>query len=256
MMIFDFISQAEIEDLPDHDPPAAFIEFVRIAKARLRERTSEISSDDPGGWDELQEARQGFMNVVVAAAKNYSIEPIASLSVPRIKDFDADAHRQFGSDLDHYLTQILLDNNSRVKKDSVLISPDTKSAIRTYIFHLRELIEKAEGVDEIRRNALLRKLDEFESELEKRRLSLMAVTVLAITLVSAPGGFGATADLANKLITNILRSVGEAKQAEDEMRRLPSAVSPMAITGPRKEALRSSEAASHRPADLDDDIPF
>jgi hypothetical protein len=39
MIIFDFITQEEIDDLPDDDPQAAFVRFVRIAQRRLRDRT-------------------------------------------------------------------------------------------------------------------------------------------------------------------------------------------------------------------------
>jgi hypothetical protein len=39
MIIFDFITQDEIDDLPDDDPQAAFVSFVRIAQHRLGERS-------------------------------------------------------------------------------------------------------------------------------------------------------------------------------------------------------------------------
>jgi len=80
--------------------------------------------------------------------------------------------------------------------------------IRTYIFHLRDLIEKADDLDEPKREVLLRRLSEFEAELDKKRLNLIAVTVLAITLAGAPGALWSSADVANKLLTNILRVVG------------------------------------------------
>jgi hypothetical protein len=35
MNIFDFFTQEELDDLPDDDPQAAFIAFVRIAQRRL-----------------------------------------------------------------------------------------------------------------------------------------------------------------------------------------------------------------------------
>jgi hypothetical protein len=60
-----------------------------------------------------QTVDEGFMNVVIAAGKKYEIEPFASLSVPRLNKFDSEIHRQFKADLDHYLTQLLLDNSSR-----------------------------------------------------------------------------------------------------------------------------------------------
>jgi hypothetical protein len=251
--IFDFIMQDEIDDLPDDDPQAAFVKFVRIAQRRLAERTTQIDSNDQSGWEELNEARLGFMNVVIAAAKKYEIEPFATLFVPRLKDFNSDEHRQFKADLDHYLTQLLLDNSSRSKRDSVLISPRLKDSIRTYIFHLRKLIESADDLDETKRHVLLRRLTDFEAELDKKRLNLLAVTVLAITLAGAPGGLWSSADAANKLLTNILRVVGEAKLADDAARRLPSSAAPMAITGPRPNEVVQRD---FRQLEMDDDIPF
>jgi hypothetical protein len=64
MIIFDFITQEEIDDLPDDDPQAAFVRFVRIAQRRLGERTTQIDPNDQSGWEELNEARHGFMNAL------------------------------------------------------------------------------------------------------------------------------------------------------------------------------------------------
>lgn len=249
MYVFDFISPAEIADLPDDDPQAAFVQFVRIAQRRLGERSAELRPDDESDWEMLTEARLGFMNVVIGAAKKYEIEPFASMDVPRYKDFGREDHRQFRADLDHYLTQLLLDNNSRSKRESVLITAELSTTIRTYVFHLRQLIETASDLDESKRTVLLRRLSEFEAELEKKRLSIVAVAVLAITLAGAPGAVWASADVANKLLTNILRAVGEAKIADDAARLPPPSTAPMSLTGPRKHEKPSSR-------DLDDDIPF
>ena len=255
MMIFDFITQEEIDELPDDDPRAAFMTLVRIAQRKLGERTAQLDNNERDSWELLNEARHGFMNVIIAAAKKYEVEPFASLSVPRIEDFKTDVHRQFKADLDHYLTQLLLDNSSRAKRDSVAVSPELKTTIRTYLHHLREAIDHADDLSEARRNILLRKLAEFEAELEKKRLSLMAVALMAITLLSAPGGLGATAEIATKLVTNILRTIGEAKLADDEARRLPSSVAPMAITAPRRNDPELIPPREKR-GDMDDEIPF
>jgi len=254
MIVFDFITQEEIDDLPDDDPQAAFVRFVRIAQRRLGERIREIDTSDEAGWRELKEAQHGFMNVVVAAAKNYRIEPFVSLGIPRVREFDSDINQQFRADLDHYLTQLLLDNSSRAKRDSVLVPLELKTTIRTYLFHLRELIEKADDLDQAKRESLLRCLFEFEAELDKKRLSLLAVTMLAITFLGAPGALWSSADVANRVLTNILRVVGEAKMADDAMRRLPSSEAPKAITGPRPNDPNLAKKST-RP-DMDDEIPF
>lgn len=253
MMIFDFITQDEMDDLPDDDPQSAFTRFVEISRRRLAEQI-EKTSDDETGWHERNEAQHGFMNVVIAAAKMFEIEPLMSLSVPRATKFDSDAYRDFRSDLDHYLTQLLLSNSARAKRDSILVPPELKTNIRTYLFHLRELIEDDKDLGETKRQALLRHLADFEKELEKKRLNLLAVTVLAITILGAPGALWASADIANKLLTNILRVVGEAKIADDANRQLPSAAPALAITGPRPAEMIFGDFAKSTSAD--DDIPF
>jgi hypothetical protein len=93
----------------------------------------------------------------------------------------------------------------------------------------------------------LKHLADFEAALEKKRLNLLAVTVFAITLLGAPGALGSSAEIAGKLVANILRTVGEAKVQDDATRRLPSPAPPLAITGPRPDLDTS---------DMDDDIPF
>jgi hypothetical protein len=184
MLIFDFITQEEIDDLPDDDPQAAFMAFVRIAQRRLAEQTAKFDSSD---WQVIDEARNGFMNVVIAAAKKFGIEPIASIDVPRLQDSTAETYRQFKADIDHLFTQLLLDNSSRTKRDSVLISSDLKTRIRAYAFRLRELIEKAEDLDNAKRQVLLHRLSEFEAALDKKRLNLLTVAMLALAFANAPG---------------------------------------------------------------------
>ena len=259
MDIFDFITQDEIDDLPDDDPSAAFTEFARIAQRRLNEETRGVHTDDEQGWRIVNDARHGFVNVVVAAAKKYEIEPFASLEVPRVNDFGSDDHRQFRADLDHYLTQLVLDNGSRRKRASVSLAEDVRASIRGHVHEIKLAIDKADLTD-AKRAALLKCLSEFEAELEKRRLNLMAVTLLTITLAGAPGSIAATGEL----LGNIWRAVAEAKLAENESKPLIADPRPLAITGPRNEGVRIAKGkrrVSEGPResfnqDLDDEIPF
>jgi hypothetical protein len=139
------------------------------------------------------------VNVVTAAAKKYRIEPIASLDVPRMKDFGDQTYRQFKADIDHLFTQLLLDNSSRTKRDSVLISPDLKTRIRAYAFRLRELIERAEDLDDAKRQVLLHRLSEFEAALDKKRLNLLTVAMLALAFANAPGELAASGQVVHGL---------------------------------------------------------
>jgi hypothetical protein len=135
MSVLDFITQDELDDL-DEDPRRAFMSLVTIAQLRLVEQKG-FDPQEQSEWEARQELRYSFMNFVVAAGKRLEIEPFASMQVPRHKDYGDPDYRQFRADLDHYITQLLIDNSIRTKKDSVGVLPKTKDKIRQYVYALR-----------------------------------------------------------------------------------------------------------------------
>lgn len=249
MNIFDFITQEEIEDLPD-DNEAAFLSFVRIARARLSEATSKLDPRQEDEWEMVNEARHGFMNVVTAAARRYDISPFSKIDVPKIGQFANDTHRQFVADLDHYMTQLLLSDGLRTKRDSVLLSEQAKQRIKTHLHHLREQIEKEDMPDKTRQD-LFAKLEVFEQELNKRRLSLLAIAKITVEILAAPGALVASYDIATKLLSNVMVTVAQEKAQEDPSKALSS---PSAILPARpSEVAPKTESFS---VDDDSDIPF
>jgi hypothetical protein len=186
MTILNFVSQDELDDLDD-DPRIAFMTLVDHAQRRLAEQTKRLDPQDESQWEQREELRHSFMNVVIAAAKRFQIEPFVSMEVPRLSDFKQNVdYRQFKADLDHYITQLVIDNSIRAKQDSVAILPNSKDRIRSYVHGLRQCIEQANMTDP-KREALLKKLDQFEAELEKRRLNILAVARVAFELLAMPG---------------------------------------------------------------------
>ncbi|MEA2824853.1 MAG: hypothetical protein QOF03_1335 [Alphaproteobacteria bacterium] len=255
MNIFEFITQDEIDELPE-DPNWAFVNFVRHAQRRLTEYSQAISSNDEEGWRAIQDAQYSFKNVVVAAAKQYGIEPFMSTSVPHLNRVGADDYRQFIADLDHYMTQLVLDHSIRGKRESVFIATPVKDKIRVYVYELKKCIDAADITD-AKRAALLDKLADFERELDKRRLSLWAVMTITFTILSVPGGVWSSVDIVSKLTSNILQTVGEAKATDDETRQLIPTQEPKALMPPRKpEEEVVDKKRSFQRGDLDDEIPF
>lgn len=249
--IFNFISQDDIDDLDD-DPRIAFATLARLAQQRLVEQIAELDGRDEVEWERIEELRHSYMNVVVAAAKRFEIEPFISMQVPRYSEFrNKIDHREFQADLDHYLTQLMLDNRIRAKRDSVAILPKSKDNIRSYVFGLRKCIEQA-NMTEPKREALFKRLDEFEEELEKRRLNLLVVARIALEVLAVPGALWASADVANKLVTNIMQVVAEARMVEQETQKLAPTTSPKALSSPRAEEPSAGFGRSSR----DDEIPF
>jgi hypothetical protein len=194
------------------------------------------------------------MNAVLASARTYEIEPFYSMPVPKIGDFDQRQFQQFEHDVEHYVTQLVLNNSFQKRRDSVEILPKSKDSIRSYVHGLRECIE-ASNMTVAKREALLKRLDDFERELEKRRTSLLSVALLTFELLAVPGGVWASYDIAAKLITNMMQTVAESKAEEKEGQPVIAAQAPLkALMPPRPESPTTKRQSFSD--ELDDDVPF
>jgi hypothetical protein len=266
MGFFDFFNADDLDELPHEDTSKAFLMFVSKAQKALNSQTQGFdggSSEE--NWTHINDARHTFMNVIVAAAKMYEVEPFASTAVTPLDDFNDRDFRQFSADLDHYVTQLMLGSSMRARRESTEIPATSKDRIRKYLRALRECVEKAD-LSDAKREQLLKKIDAFEAELEKRRLTLVALTQLVIAISMVPGGVWASGQVAMELMNRVAEAVGEAKVAEDEVKQLPTAQPQKALSPPRKPEAPRPRRPSAAPAfeggfgapgaGTDDDIPF
>lgn len=256
MSIFSFVDQDDLDNL-DEDPRIAFMELANIAVRKLHEKTIDLNDNEQREWREMEELRFSCMNVLLAAAKRLEVEPFASMDVPPYDENRSSNWQAFKFDLDHYITQIVLDNSTRNRSGSVAILPKTKEQIRSYIHGLRECIENG-NLDDDKRESLLKKLDALEKELEKRRVSMIAVANAAFYLWAIPGSAWSSYEVANKLITNVMRTVGEAKEHEDSARQIAAPEPVKALSAPRKPETPQewSRSGNGWGSDIDEDIPF
>lgn len=194
MTILNFVTQEELDNL-DEDPRMAFMGLVNHAQRSLSHQLAKYDPEDEHGWRQREEIQQRFMNVVVAAGKRFEIEPFMSTVVPRHQDYRNSDYKQFESDLDHFVTQLVIDNSIRARRNSLEISPDSKDKIRSYIYGLRTCVERA-NMHESKRKALLEKLDQFERELGKKRINILAVTLLTFEILGIPGAAWASWEVA------------------------------------------------------------
>lgn len=252
MSILNFVDQDQLDEL-NEDPKIAFMELVNFAQRSLHDQTKPLDEDERGDWQKIEDLRLSFMNVVLASAKRFEIEPFVSMEVPNRRQFDMRDYDQFKFDLDHYVTQLVLDNSLRSKTDTVAILPKTKDTIRGYINGLRECIEKG-NMDRKKREALLQRLDALEAELEKRRVSMVTIARIAYHLWAVPGSMWASYDVANKLLSSMMHNVAEAKEEENAQKQLPAAEPPKALSPPRKPQANLFAGASF--GDTDDEVPF
>jgi hypothetical protein len=255
MNVLDFISLDQLDELPE-DGNQAFADLVRIASRNFTNGTANLNDNDEGDWRRLQDARYGFVNVLIAAAKRFDVKPFSTMEVPTLDGFGERDYRQFRADLDHFLTQLLIDNSVRSKRDSVEIESPVREKIRDYINALKQCIDKAELTD-VKRGSLRSKLAEFEKELDKKRLSIVAVANMAVVILGVPGALWASYEITQKLVTNIMESVAEAKVADDDRRKLPPTQGPIALLPPRAPEVHNSKPNSKGfGSKLDGEIPF
>lgn len=255
MNIFDFLTQDELDDAPE-DRATAFTYLVRIAQQRLNQATRGEDYDQ--NREEIDDARHGFMNVVVGLGRSYEIEPFASMDVPRYDNFSWNEHRQFKADLDHYMAQLVIGNSIRGRRESIILAPEAKSRIRTYLHHIKDCIDNAD-VPDAKRTTLHAKLAEFEAALEKNRLNILATGRVVLEILSVSANVLALADSATlqKLLSNVMVTVAEAKATDDDNRRLPPFDPPPVMLPPRREEPKpKSGPREDFSADLDDEIPF
>lgn len=251
MNVFDFISQDEIDELPE-DPRQAFSVFVRTAQRRLAEYTRPLlRSGEQDDYEEVESARYSFANVVLAAGRRLGIEPFASIEVPKLATYRRADYDQFVADLDHYLTQLALDTTFQSRADSVPLPSVSKDRIRSHLHYLREAVEKSDLTD-AKKAKLLQQLDDFATAVEKTRVNYLAVARLAVEIMAIPGALWQSYELTQKLVTNIIQTVAEAKAVDDEQRKLPTPPEPYAILPPRQPEVRAPQTDGRQL----DDIPF
>lgn len=241
----DFITQDEIDDLPE-DPEHAFAEFVRIAQGRLRDRLREIP-DDRDSYHEVEDARHGFMNATLALAKRFRIQGLADMEVPRLETFREADFRQFQRDVDFYLAQLMIGNTYKARSESVKAYPSVTDRIRRAISDLREVVVKAD-LPNAKRDALLSRLDELETELTRKRLRLWVFALFVVEILRFPGELAASAEAVGRVTSEIWHALADARSTEQNDK--PSIPffdeKPVALLPPRAKMT----------GDEEDEIPF
>jgi hypothetical protein len=260
MNVYDLLTEEEMADAPE-DNAMAFAYLVRIAQRRLDDFTRDLSWRDDDDREHIMRARYGFMSTMLGLGRTLEVEPFKSMEVPQFEDYDYSAERQFRHDLDHCLTQLVMGNVIRDRRNSIALTTDTKERIRSHIHHIKTAIDQAD-VSDAKRAALHSKLADFEAALEKGRLNLFAVSRVVFEILSVSANVAGLADSTsfNRLVHNIMTTVAVAKAADDENRRLPPPDAPKAILPPRaavpKPKPKRTTALDDFSADLDDEIPF
>jgi DNA-binding transcriptional regulator YbjK len=253
MEYFDFIKQGDLDNLPE-DNQLAFAMFVQIAQPRLAARLEKLDSQRESDWAQFQDARYGFQNVILGAARTYGVEPLASAALPLVKNYVEDDYRQFRADLSLYVTQIMLSAADQDRSGSVPLVDKTRQGLHTYVFHLREAIGNTDLPD-AKKERLNKLLDDLERELKRSRVRIAVVAGIVMHILSAPGDLTTSYDAVVRITNSIMREIGVAKEADNEQRKV-SHTEPVALIEPPRPEVKKKEEGGFDRSEMDDEIPF
>jgi len=249
MEYFDFIKPGDLDNLPE-DPQLAFSEVVRIAQARLVERLETLDSGEHGDWTLILEAKHGFQNVAIGAARKFRIEPFASAEMPIVRNYSDEDYRQFRADLSHYITQIMLNAAEADRSQSIPVREETRQSLRTYVYHLRQAIDNT-SLPDWRKVRLHDALTKFEQEITRPRIRFGVAVQVLMTVLNAGATVTDHWDGIVRITNNIVRELAVAKEADNEQRHV-SAIPPALLVAPRKV----EPPPSFDRNEMDDEIPF
>lgn len=255
MSIWAFLTQSEIDDAPDGEE--GFAQLVRIAQERLDQRLSQYDREDNSGWDRVAESEMLFSRTVLNLGKSYGIEPFASMRIPRA-GYNTSEYTEFRHELDDAVAHLVLTNAIKLRRDTMIVPNAVKEAIRTHLHHIRKHLEKAD-ISDAKRAALKRKLDEFDAALEKNRFNYLSAGRVAMEILSLTANVLSLTESATvqKLLTNMMQTVAEAKAEDDDRRNLPSSdPPPVMLPAKREEPKVVNGPREDFSANLDDEIPF
>jgi len=188
-------------------------------------------------------------------------------NVPPFHYQDEDWHR-FKSLFDY---QLALLTHRKAKSEAAggfALTAAVKKGFRTHIAGLRKYIDES-GLPEKKKKELLAKVAEFEAALEGRRMNMAVVWLFAGCMLGHAADFVqvADSDMLKSLVTGVVKTANEAKEASDELLSLTAPDTPLALAGPPPAGARrapriQSPVPAQVPAigfsaDLDDEeIPF
>jgi hypothetical protein len=246
-----YLTNEDYDDLPVDDGEA-FAKLEAISRNRLyaeeRDRDGDITFED----------MLRYMNEVAALADQFEITEISY--DPQPEGHYSHEFARFTRAVDYRLAQIRVRRSRRNQRDSVAITGPTREKIQHHLERLKAEVSAA-NIPEKRREALLRKIADFETELTRPRVNLAAVMAVIALASSAIHDNAETLIESPKILHAISVLFGTAKAEEDEAAsKLPKPEPFKAIPDMRKrQALATFTGGIDGPRftnDLDEDVPF
>lgn len=249
-MTWELISSSDYDNLPE----SPYLKFVAIENICRRNMNSLIGENTPGDFDEM--IRLQYMHIVAATASELGIE---NVTYEESGDGTYRDLQLFTARVAAVSARLMLRSPS-LDPYSVKLARRTKGLIESKLAALREIIEQAEHLTPAKRRELLKRLEDFRTELHKDRLSFSKAFALVAYITAGLGGgasFLADAPGALGTVQQIVHMVGRDKELEDAERiRLGGPETTKALPSPKVDPEPTSSNESPYAHYDADDIPF
>jgi hypothetical protein len=226
------------------DPEQAFV----LLELHFREERDEAIQR--AGQDERLDVHYvAYIAQVLAAVSALGLEPEFRGEVPLVEDTDYSTYLNFNKDVTHYLTQLKIRQGRRNAGASVQLDAAAREKIGHFVSQIKDIIQNLE-VDDRRREAIIKKLFDFELEVSRSRSRYDAFASLVIETAGVAGQAAERLEPVRRLLDSIAGVIWGAKQKEDEAKQLPPAAERKRLEPPRVQKKPAPGPFS------DDDIPF
>jgi hypothetical protein len=260
----DFVDDDDIANAPVDDIEA-FVHYARRASDKFNDRTEQWEGNQDYSED-LNDARIALHSYILGIAHAYDVAEFAKMGGLNANAYGRNEWRSFKAQYDFLMTKLMHDRARATRADGFLLTETAKEGIRTHIAGLRKYITEGQ-LPEKTKKKLLAKVDEFETALHKRQMSMTVVYAFAGFVMGSLADATTIADstVVHKLLNNVFHVASAEVAKTEEVARLIAPKSPLQIThdkpGPSPARTQPKPPLARGPresfsADLDDEIPF
>jgi hypothetical protein len=227
------ITDDELDDLSDDDE-LAFVQYETIVRASMvRARNSQ-------NWD----AERSYATHMIAFLEARSIKLSHTTPPPGDGDF-GDWFTGFLQAMDTAKTTLRLKHATRKKRHVTVLtlSVDFKTQIGGHLTAMRKIVFEAEHLSESKRDALIRRINDFQHEVDRDKTRTEAAMALWLELTSAIGKGAVNLDPAIDRLDRIVKILSFSKD-EAETKAITGPPKPKQIAPPKSDS--DSEPAANK----------
>lgn len=235
----------------------AFIEFETLCREKLERGLNSVGQND-SEWPYQRE----YMSRVGAAADELNIEGANELLPSHEAGYGQNDFDDFNQAIFRIVTRLQIRALRRTAKVSVEIEPADKLKLKFQVNKLKDLAASS-VLDDARKKAVVKKLDDLLKEIDGPRLDLAKLMVILASAVAMMKTGQAFITETPEMLVSIMDTVSiitdkeGARQALVEHYRKPRALEDQSEK-PKVKPKPSPEPVAREDfsADLDDEIPF